>query len=290
MAGKLPGWIVAGYPPLKYDDVGKAAINSQICPADVEQPAACAVGTRREEVVGSGSDGQEYPTVVRNTLDPVLPKQQFGLLSFMFLSEPKKIPDTESTIIGFVKLRGNYPDVGSCTAQAEKLVRKVDSKFTIRVAQVGKWVPITSHIFKGEQVISLQERSETEEIAHREVQRAKESVERDLEKRRRDLEDSQKIPYDPESLDSYTEKRTAEENVSKLIEQERNRLKGYILAARKIHGTLAELEEKHPEYASQWIDNCNKERVKVSLPALEETSEDRAKYFVRRKEYTESLV
>jgi len=111
-----PSYFIPGYPPLSAsDDIGKAAVQGQVF---------------------------EYPQVLRQAIDPPITAQLFGNISLMLFKEPK-LSKHGHPIYGFLKLRGNYESDAVCRQKAYTLVREVDSKFQIRIAPVGSWVPIT---------------------------------------------------------------------------------------------------------------------------------------------------
>src|SRR5437868_1422398 len=93
-------WFMPDYPPLRSrDDVGRAAVEGQVF---------------------------EYPKIIRRMADPVIPAQQFGIVSFMFLPQPKIIKG--EPVYGFYKNRGNHMSVPDAKFEAHELVRTIDSK------------------------------------------------------------------------------------------------------------------------------------------------------------------
>ena len=62
---KTNDWQIPNYPPLTYPDAtGEASVNGQLV---------------------------HYPKVVRTMADPLIPNQQFTLLSYMLFKEPRKL-------------------------------------------------------------------------------------------------------------------------------------------------------------------------------------------------------
>ena len=232
-------WFHPDYPPLGRDEVGTAAVNGQIV---------------------------EYPALVRKHVDPAISNQIYGNISFNLFETPKIFKG--KNVYGFVKIRGNHESVEVARADASRIVREVDSKFLVAIGPVGVWVPITESISAikdlydvkdSDQGISLRDEAikDKEKEDQKKIQEIKEAEERLVEGG--DIYDNQ------DSLKFYTMKR-----VTDMTLYETNRAQ--YLKLRSIQKTLIEqrillknLEEKHPEYSTSWVELYNQERKKSGI-------------------------
>ncbi len=235
-------WFQPGYPPLKYDDVGTAAVNGQ---------------------------SVEYPKISRGDQDPHISGQTYGLISYNLLDIPSRFQG--KPIYGFMKIRGAYDSPEVAKAKADKLILEVDSKFQVRVAPIGVWVPITE--FDGKQIVEelIDVKDDTKEHQLRDdAVKQKETYIKKQAKELRDAEDRlQNGPDDyddQESLRFYTMKRVTEMKLTEAYE-------GMTLKLRELEKTLGEqrlilkkLEKTHETFSDEWIDTYNAERAKTSIP------------------------
>jgi len=233
--------ITPNHPPLEQDsDSCKAAIDGQVI---------------------------QYPRVVRSGSDPPILNQLFGLVSFKIFNPPYMFRG--KPIYGAMKMRGNYPDENTALNKAHELVRSVDSKFQIRISNVGEWVLITDNDSVIKDLYDLRENDEEKHIRDRIVhEREAEArkIAKELQENAEALKTGKDIYDCPESLNFYTMKRVTEMKLLEAVliqERKLNETKNLLI---KTHMILRLLEKDNPQYASEWIDNYNNERRKTSLP------------------------
>lgn len=234
-------WIVPDYPPLLYNDsVGKAAVEGQI---------------------------SHYPKVVRRLQDPPITNQVYSNISFMLYKEPRKLSNGKP-VYGFVKSRGNWPDVDTSKQEAGKLIREVDSKFQIRIAPVGAWVPITEEnafVKDLEDVRMNEEEVHLRDSAIKQKMQEQRTLQNQLREREEELK-SGDIYDDPSSLDFYSMKRVTEITLGEAIITQRRTLENTIANLEKVRTELKLLERLNPSYTEEWIDRYNVERRKGGIP------------------------
>lgn len=250
---KVPSWLVPTHPPLE-GDVAKAAVDGQIL---------------------------HYPNVVRSNTDDPVSKQHTGLISFMILKEPRKLKNG-SPLYGFFKLRGNWADQPQAESKASRIVREQDSKYKIRVVNVGDWLPLTdddSLVKKNVNVnLDATDEERQREIAVREEQSKQNRIMKELKEREEEVKNAQDYNDDTESLDFYTMKRVAwlriQENIF-LLRNQISQLEGKLESTRDL---LRDHDNKHPKYAEEWIENYNKERRKAGIPDYTPGSKEEEAY------------
>jgi len=235
-----PSWFNPEYPPLKStDDIGKASVNGQVI---------------------------EYPQVVRKMVDPVISGQEYGNISFMLFEKPRMFRG--KPIYGYAKMRGNHSNSDACRFDAYRIIREVDSKFQVRIAKVGNWVPITENDSVVEDLYDVRNNDEEKHLRD-EIVKEKEKESRRLANEIREAEEALKTGDDiydkPESLDFYTMKRVTEMRIVEAVEIAERKLKELYNTLAETHMILHILDEKNPEYKNEWIDNYNFERSKTSI-------------------------
>lgn len=210
-----------------------------------------------------------YRKVTRANADPPVPNQTIALLSYnLFPADKIKTLPNGSVVHGFAKVRGCYSDVSSAQFAAGKLVKEFDSKFPILLAPVGKWLPITEELANAKQ-IDIQDEGEAESMRSEAAHLKREQNKRrqnEIEAREKELVEGGDIYDDEKSLDFYTMKRNTEMNLVARIEQHHATIKSI---EKSLHDTLRitrEIEQEHPEYTNQWVENMNKERRKAGVP------------------------
>lgn len=239
---KFPDWLVPGYPPLKGDDpVGQAAVNGQLV---------------------------HYPKVVRTMADHPLVGQRLSCISFMLFKEPRKLSNGVP-VYGYLKCRGNWADESQASHEATKIIKNVDSKYPIRIAPTGEWVPITDEeafnndkleVKTSEDQICLQDEAAKEKLNEQR------RIKKEIMERESELRSTGDIYDDPTSLSFYAMRRVTEKTLIESRERQINQLESTHATIRKVQLELKDLEEKYPEYIDQWVDRYNEERAKAGIP------------------------
>jgi hypothetical protein len=234
----LPTWFNPDYPPLKSnDDVGEVAIEGQVF---------------------------QYPQVVRKMIDPPIRGQSFGNISFMLFDTPRDFKG--KPIYGYVKLRGNYESDSTARFESYKIVREVDSKFQIRIAPVGSWVPITESNAVVKELYDVRE-SDKEIHLRDEAVKQKEQEARRIANEIREAEDNLKNGSDiydnPDSLEFYSMKRVTEMRITEAYQYQLRKIKELEKKLGEQRIILKRLEKDHSNYSSEWVDIYNIERKKA---------------------------
>lgn len=224
------------------------------------------------DVLRAAIEGQvtTYPQVVRTMMDPFIPGQSHGNLSFMLFDKPK-VSKTGKPIYGFVKLRGNWMDPRTSQAEAAKIVKNVDSKFPVKIVQVGSWVPITEDDSFVKDMVDVKA-AEGQPQLRDEAIKKKEDEAKEKMKQLRDREEQLRkdgdIIDDPTSIRYYTMKRVTEMKVVEMIDTMKKKLEDLEGKLTLIRDEMCTLESSHPTYGEEWIECYNQERAKSGIPAF----------------------
>jgi len=238
---KRTEWLVPDYPPLDYKNaVGEAAVKGQI---------------------------YHYPKVVRTHIDEPISNQSIGAFSLNLFSEPRTLRNGK-VVYGFMKLRGNWGSKDQAVFQSSKIIREVDSKFQIRMAPVGAWVPITDEEAFIKDLIDVKT-SEEETIQLRDAAaKEKQAEARRIQREIREREEEAQGPdiYDePESLRYYSMKRVTDMTLVENQKRLKMQLENIEEKLVEIRVDLKTLELDHPEYKEEWVDCYNAERRKGGI-------------------------
>lgn len=210
-----------------------------------------------------------YPKILRGNTDRPVGQQNYGLLSFLLLKEPKKT-ESGKPCYGFIKLRGNYADKNLCANEASRIIREQDSANKIRIIEVGSWVPITDDDGTSEKIDVRTDTPAEEEKMKREAmkQREEESarIMREIKERTEEVKNAPDLNDDKESLDYYVMSYVTWMRLQENMEQFRAKTKDLENKWKKVRRTLVDLDEKHPEYNTVWLDRYNEERRKTKIP------------------------
>lgn len=234
-----PPWLVPGYPPLE-GDVGKASVDGQLV---------------------------YYPKVVRSQIDDPIANQALGSLSFMLFKEPRKFRNGKP-VYGFVKLRGNWSDKTQATRHASKIIKEMDSRFQIRLAHVGHWVPITEETAFCQDMLDVKMHKDEVQLRD-EATKEKTSHDKQIMREIREREEEMKsgdIYDDPTSLTYYSMRRVTAMRLVESRDNAREQLKSTEKIIRKVCKELKRLELDHSDYTGKWIERYNEERHKGGLP------------------------
>jgi hypothetical protein len=210
-----------------------------------------------------------YPRVVQKRVDPPVPDQNFCCLSFMHLPEPK------NGVSAFVKVRGVKVDEKEIKEHAIKLVKEVDSKFPIKIAPVGKWVPVTEGDQYDKDELLIREDLEDGKIQEDPIKLAEEKHKqriKQLQERKEQLKDqsAKDDPYsDKDGIDYYTMRQVTIMNIKRYISEGEEKLRKLQEDLDKIVVELEDLDVKHPEYQEQWVQLYNEKREKVGMAAYD---------------------
>lgn len=240
---KSQGWKVPGYPVLS-GEVGEAAVHGKLV---------------------------HYPQVLRGDRDYPVPQQGMGLISFMLFKEPRKLR-TGAPVYGFFKLRGNYSDADMCKNKAADIIRNQDSLNKIRVAEVGAWLPITDEERDGvvQEVVDVKvdatEKDKLREEAIKDERMKAERIMRELKEREKEVVNARDYNDDPDGLDYYTMKKVAWQRLRETIEIQKRKTQDLEEKLKITRALLANLDEKHPEYVTGYIEHLNVERRKSGFP------------------------
>ena len=260
---KKPEWLIDDYPPLT-GETGKEAVRSQII---------------------------KYPKVVRQMDDPPIANQMYGNLSFMFFDDPKTL-STGKKVYGFCKVRGVWPTETTATDDSKRIIQEVDSRFQIRIAPVGAWVPLTNENAFCKDLLDVGGKDDVNQLrsaAIKQKEGEQRRIMRELKEREDDVQ-TEDIYDDKKTLKYYSMKRVTEMRLAEACEINRKKLEKIIHNQLKVRLELKQLEQDNPQYTDEWVECYNQEREKSGIFAYVPGTDEFDEYEKTTVEELENLV
>jgi hypothetical protein len=241
----------------------------------------------RKGTVGDGRDDVVLwnPAEGLGTRDPYILGQKFTNLSFIFFDKPETLKG--SPLLGFVKIRGAHDTDKAAVDDGHRIISKVESKYKILTAPTGAWLPLTESNFVVIDEYDVKMKDDELHLRDK-AMKEKDAVDQrkitELKEEEQKFKDAKDIYEDEDSLDFYTLKRVTEMKLSEQYDVSLRELKKVESKLEEIRGTCFNLDTRHPEYRTGWIDNYNVSRERVGIPNF--VSNDVTDYdlYIKRKE------
>jgi len=227
---------------------------------------------------------EKYPKVIRCLEDPPIPGQPLGTFSFYSYSGgPRvlKVKDKEYRIYAWIKLRGNWNSKEQCVFESSKIIKKVDSFNSIKIAPVGVWIPLVEDDYFCKEFLDVRMNDEELHLRDEKVQDNKqkeEQIMRELREKENELKTTGDIHDDPKSLTYYTMRRVTRNMIKSEMERREKDLEVVRKKFEEVVRELASIDEEFPEYSREWMNLNNSERKKVGLPPLTLSEEEVEEY------------
>ena len=261
---KKPEWLINDYPPLT--------------------GAACKEAVRSQTI--------KYPKVVRQMDDPPIANQMYGNLSFMFFDDPKTL-STGKKVYGFCKVRGVWPTETTATEDSKRIIREVDSRFQIRIAPVGSWVPLTNENAFCKDLLDVSTKDDDMNQLRSEAIKQKEGEQRKIMRELKEREEdvcTEDLYDDKTTLKYYSMKRVTEMRLTEACEINRKKLVKTEHNQHKIRLELKRLEQDNPHYKDDWVECYNQERKKSGIFAYVPGEDEFDEYEKTTAEELEQLL
>lgn len=210
------------------------------------------------DLVNNNFVKMDYPKRMKFRVDPGIPGQQIGLISFI----PSKdaIPDKDGCF-GLLKLRGNFNTEQDADAMSEHLIRNVDTYNPIDMVYIGKEFPLfldnTKYV---SQTREIDIRKKIENTKKEQLQAKKEEEQKeiaDIQERQQRLlnhnneEEKEEKGYD--DLEYYTQLRVKKASALAMIEECKKKIEEAQLVIEKTDKDISELDEQNPSFKDEYL-------------------------------------
>ena len=199
----------------------------------------------------------EYPRTRRFNVDPAIPHQKFGLISF--IPSKNSCPDKDGCY-GVIKLRGNFSTEQEADKWSERLIRDFDNFAEIDYAYVGNYFPLmdSNEIYtRSTREIDIRKLvNDTVKDATRQKEMEEQKQIKEIEERQRKLldrsnEEEKDKSYD--DLDYYVQIRVKKANALYVIDEAEKKIKEAQAVVEKVKVEIEELDSKHPTYNNEFL-------------------------------------
>lgn len=221
-----------------------------------------------------------YPEFERQFVDPPIPGQKFGLISFV----PSKgaTPDKDG-VYGFAKLRGHYDTDHEAIDRARSLIQSVDSYHKISVYHVGRPVPITlnSEYAATTTKVDIKNKVVSTVSEDIKVKREKEKAEiEEMKRREKQLLDEAKPDYTPDPYEEYTTLRVKKAQLIWTYNRTMEQLEKVKASIIKTRAEIARMDTENPGYSKEHVDRYMAARKAAGIPDESTTEETYMKFLV----------
>jgi hypothetical protein len=196
----------------------------------------------------------EYPRRTKFRVDPTLPGQIYGLISFIPSKQAK--PDADGCF-GVLKLRGTFPTVNEADRWAENILRNYDSYSDIDYCYVGKDFPLmVDNTAFCSTTREIDIRKKVEETVKEAIKQKKEEEKKEMEEiqeRQQRLLNNKDEKVDIEDIEFYTQLRVKKANAQYMMEECRKRISECEDVIKRTDGQIGDLDEKFPDYKNEFM-------------------------------------
>jgi hypothetical protein len=211
-----------------------------------------------------------WRTVCRVKRDPLIRKQEFGLVSF---APARGATPNQNGLYGVAKLRGNFGSEEAASQEAERIIREVDSANSVFVVRVGQTFPIAGevHRFVGETVnVDLSETVSAEDAEREKKAQKKDAKDKKqlLDKEKQLLSRNKEIQagtYEEDVLDVYTRAQIKRAQLQHTLAVTEEKVKEIHKVLDQAKEDVVTLDARHPELKAKYIEHYLEARREAGL-------------------------
>lgn len=208
----------------------------------------------------------EFPRKTKFRVDPYLPGQTFGLVSFI----PAKgaSPDKQGCF-GVLKVRGTFPTLNEAERWAENIVRNYDSYAEIDITHVGRDFPLmvdTSMYCESTREIDVRKKIEetVKEHLKSKKEEEKKEIEEIQERQDRLLNEHKEQTSEPTiDIEWYTQLRVKKANAQHMLDECKKRMQECNEVIARTQQQIDEIDAKQPEFKDEFL-----QKYKNALSAI----------------------
>ncbi len=224
----------------------------------------------------------QYPKTMKSRVDPTIPRQRWGLVSW--IPSQKATPDADGCY-GIMKFRGAFDTQHEAEEWGDKLIRDHDSFAEISVVRIGMEFPLfqdDSMYTRSTREIDIRQKADDIQKASFREKRDKEAKEmKDIQERRQKLIDGDHQEEKDKSVDDidlYIQLRVKKANALQATDEAEKTIETAKEIIRKTDTVLEKIEKEHPDYKDEYL-----ERYKRALGAVGSNPRDNEliKYMIK---------
>ena len=199
----------------------------------------------------------QYPRNLKFRVDPRLPGQSIGLVSFL----PAKgaSPDSEGCF-GVLKVRGNFPTAEDAENWSENLIRNYDSFAEIDLVYVGRDFPLmVDNSLYTSSTREIDIRKKVDDVTKSALRTKRENEEKEI----KTIQERQQKLLNPvleedkeeclDDLDYYTQLKVKKANADMLIDEATKKIQEAKDVSDKTVLEIEKIEAVHPEHKTEYM-------------------------------------
>lgn len=211
----------------------------------------------KTDLIDKSFTSLQYPRTLKFRVDPRIPSQAIGLVSF--LPSRNAIPDKDGCF-GVLKLRGNFPTSEDAENWSENLIRNYDSFSEIDLVHVGRDFPLmVDNTMYNSSTREIDIRKKVDDVTKSALRAKKEQEEKEI----KEIEQRQQKLLNPSTeqekddtytdIDFYIQLKVKKANAEMLIDEATKKTKEAQAVIDKTVVELDEIEKTHPEYRQEYM-------------------------------------
>jgi Family of unknown function (DUF5832) len=221
----------------------------------------------RSDLLDSNFAQLQYPKTMKSRVDPTIPRQRWGLVSW--IPSQKATPDADGCY-GIMKFRGAFDTQHEAEEWGDKLIRDVDSFSEISIVRIGMEFPLfqdDSMYTRSTREIDIRQKTDDIQKANFREKREKENKEmKEIQERRQKLidgEHQEEKDNSADDIDLYIQLRVKKANAMQATDEAEKTIQTAKDIIRKTDIVLEKIETEHPDYKDEYL-----ERYKRALGAV----------------------
>jgi len=225
----------------------------------------------KSQLVNKNFVSLDYPKTIKFRVDPRLPSQGIGLVSF--IPSKNAIPDQDGCF-GVLKLRGNFPTVEEADNWSENLIRNYDSFAEIDLVYVGKDFPLmVDNTIYTPTTREIDVRKKVDEVTKSHL-KAKQEEER---KEMKEIQERQQKLMNPnnteekeqalDDLDYYIQLKVKKANADMVIDEADKKKEEARVVSEKTSSEIEKLDSKFPDYQNEYMERYQNALASVGADA-----------------------
>jgi len=225
----------------------------------------------KSQLINKNFVSLDYPKNIKFRVDPRIPSQGIGLVSFIPSKNAR--PDQDGCF-GVLKLRGNFPTVEEADNWSENLIRNYDSFAEIDLVYVGKDFPLmVDNTIYTPTTREIDVRKKVDDVTKSHL-KAKQEEER---KEMKEIQERQQKLMNPtnaeekeqalDDLDYYIQLKVKKANADMVIDEADKKKEEARVVSEKTSKELEELDSKFPEYQNEYMERYQNALAAVGADA-----------------------
>jgi hypothetical protein len=232
-----------------------------------DEQTSCA----KSQLINKNFVSLDYPRTLKFRVDPRIPSQSIGLVSFI----PSKgaSPDPEGCF-GVLKLRGNFPTVEEADNWSENLIRNYDSFGVIDMVHIGRDFPIMvdNEIYTSTtREIDVRKKVDDVTKSHLKAKQEEERKEmKEIQERQQKLlnpSNNEEKEQSLDDLDYYIQLKVKKANADMVIDEANKKKEEARTVSENTATELSELDQKFPDYQNEYMQRYQNALASVGADA-----------------------